>query len=81
MNRHPLALAIAVSSWLPYLFAPPLARAADSPAKPDATASSALEALHLPEVTTTRLENGLEVVLEENHGAPFVAMKIRYALS
>jgi zinc protease len=78
MNRHPLALAIAVSSWLPYLFAPPLARAADSPAKPDATASSALEALHLPEVTTTRLDNGLEVVLEENHGAPFVAMKIRY---
>jgi predicted Zn-dependent peptidase len=53
--------------------------AADPPAAaPDATATSAVAALHFPEVTQTRLENGLTVVLEENHQSPFVAMHLRY---
>lgn len=79
MNRRThLALAIFVSFCLPLAVASPVARAADPPGKPTATATSAIEALHFPEVTDTRLDNGLEVVLEENHGAPFVAMQLRY---
>jgi predicted Zn-dependent peptidase len=74
-RRLPLAVAAAA---LPLLDHAAGAAAPSSPPLPDATAASAIAALHLSEATETRLENGLTVVLEENHQSPFVAMYISY---
>ena len=75
--NHSMSKSLAL--FLPFALLPLAAHAAEpAPAVPPATAASMLEALHLPEVTEMRLENGLRVVLEENHQAPFVAMQLRY---
>jgi predicted Zn-dependent peptidase len=64
---------------LPLALSSAPALAADPPApSSDLTATAAVAALHFPEVTQTRLENGLTVILEENHQSPFVAMQLRY---
>jgi predicted Zn-dependent peptidase len=54
-----------------------MAVASDAGTPPGGPASI-VRRLHLPELTQVRLANGLTVVLEEDHRAPFVAMRLSY---
>lgn len=77
MPCRPLVLTVCA---LAVLVLPAVARADVPTAPPPAAAGapSVLHRMHLPPLTKVRLENGLTLVLEEDHHAPFVAMRLAY---
>lgn len=70
--------AYAYSLALSLAFVAGSAQAGDANERPADRPTSIVRRMHLPPVTQLQLENGLTVVLEEDHQAPFVAMRLAY---